>query len=102
MNNLKEILKCKADRTGVKRYILLSPIFWIDNTILHLQGHKMLMYVADTIIFTLISLSKSTADPDLHKDPATFGSCLLKWSLHSLQSHLYYLKSLICKSVGTR
>ena len=37
----KEILKCKADRTAVKRYILLSPIFRIDNTILH-QGHKML------------------------------------------------------------
>ena len=34
-----------------------------------------------------ISLSKSTADPDLHTDPATFGSCLSKWSLHSLQSH---------------
>ena len=34
----KEILQCKADRTAVKRYILLSPI---DNTILH-QGHKML------------------------------------------------------------
>ena len=37
----KEILKCKADRTALKRYILLSPIFRIDNTILH-QGHKML------------------------------------------------------------
>ena len=37
----KEILKCKADRTAVKRYILPSPIFRIDNTILH-QSHKML------------------------------------------------------------
>ena len=34
----KEILKSKADRTAVKRYILLCPIFRIDNNILH-QGH---------------------------------------------------------------
>ena len=31
-----------------------------------------------------------TADPDLHKGPATFGSCLLKCFLHSLQSHCPY------------
>ena len=36
----KEILKGKADRAVVKRYISLSPISRIDNTILH-QGHKM-------------------------------------------------------------
>ena len=37
----KEILKCKADRTDVKSYILVSPTFRIENTFLH-QGHKML------------------------------------------------------------
>ena len=37
----KEILKCPGDRTAVKRYILLSPIFRIDSTIFH-QGHKTL------------------------------------------------------------
>ena len=37
----EEILKCKADGTAVKRYLLFSTIFQIDNTILH-QGHKML------------------------------------------------------------
>ena len=41
----KRNLKCKADRTAVKRYILLRPIFRIDKTILH-QGHKMLRLLA--------------------------------------------------------
>ena len=37
----KETLKCKADRTAVKRCILLSPIFQVEDFILH-QGYKML------------------------------------------------------------
>ena len=61
----KEILKCKGDRKGLSKIYLFTAV----RSALHFK----------------ISLSKSTrsADPDLHTDPATFGSCLWKWSLHS-------------------
>ena len=57
-------------------------IFYLINFL----AFKLFTAVRSALHFK-ISLSKSTADPDLHKDPATFASCLLRWSLHSLQNH---------------
>ena len=56
-------LKCKADRTAVKRYILecilLSTIFRIDNTILH-QEHKMLSEDGNKRLQNLINGTQCT------------------------------------------